>query len=52
MKTTAIMGVGSAQRLSKVDWGIVKELVFTWILTFPGCGIIGFIMAKLFIMIF
>ncbi|MGD9887102.1 MAG: anion permease [Bacilli bacterium] len=52
MKTTAIMGVGSAKRLSKVDWGIVKELVFTWILTFPGCGLIGFIMAKLFITIF
>ncbi|MGD9605450.1 MAG: anion permease [Bacilli bacterium] len=52
MKTTAIMGVGSAKRLSKVDWGIVKELVLTWILTFPGCGLIGFIMAKLFITIF
>jgi PiT family inorganic phosphate transporter len=52
MKTTAIMGVGSAKRLSKVDWGIVKELVLTWILTFPGCGLIGYIMAKLFITIF
>ena len=52
MKTTAIMGVGSAKRLSKVDWGIVKELVLTWILTFPGCGLIGYFMAKLFIMIF
>ncbi len=52
MKTTAIMGVGSARRLSLVDWGIVKELVLTWVLTFPGCGIIGFIMAKLFMLIF
>ncbi|HNZ50856.1 MAG TPA: inorganic phosphate transporter, partial [Bacilli bacterium] len=41
-----------AKRLSKVDWGIVKELVLTWILTFPGCGLIGYFMAKLFIMIF
>jgi PiT family inorganic phosphate transporter len=51
-KTTAIMGVGSAKRLSKVNWGVVKEMVLTWILTFPGCGLIGFIMAKLFMMIF
>ena len=51
-KTTAIMGVGSAKRLSSVDWGIVKEMVQTWVLTFPGCGLIGFLMAKLFMWIF
>jgi len=51
-KTTAIMGVGAAKRLTSVNWAIVKEMVMTWILTFPGCGIIGFLMAKLFINIF
>ena len=51
-KTTAIMGVGSAKRLSSVDWGIVKEMVKTWVLTFPGCGLIGYLMAKLFMWIF
>lgn len=51
-KTTAIMGVGSARRLSSVNWSLVKEMVMTWILTFPGCGIIGFLMAKLFMAIF
>ena len=47
-KTTAIMGVGAAKRLSSVNWSVVKNMVLTWVLTFPGCGIIGFIMAKLF----
>lgn len=51
-KTTAIMGVGAAKRLTSVNWGVVKEMILTWILTFPGCGIIGFLMAKLFIRIF
>lgn len=51
-KTTAIMGVGAAKRLSSVNWGIVKEMVYTWILTFPGCGLIGYLMAKLFVWIF
>jgi PiT family inorganic phosphate transporter len=51
-KTTAIMGVGAAKRLSSVNWGVVKEMVLTWVLTFPGCGIIGFIMAKLFMWFF
>lgn len=51
-KTTAIMGVGAAKRLSSVNWGIVREMVSAWILTFPGCGLIGFLMAKLFMRIF
>lgn len=51
-KTTAIMGVGAAKRLSSVNWGVVNEMVATWILTFPGCGLIGYLMAKLFMIIF
>ena len=51
-KTTSIMGVGAARRLSNVNWSIVKELVLTWIFTFPGCGILGYGMAKLFLMLF
>ena len=51
-KTTAIMGVGAARRMSNVNWKIVKELVLTWVFTFPGCGLLGFIMAKLFLHMF
>lgn len=51
-KTTAIMGVGAAKRLSSVNWGVVKSMVSAWILTFPGCGAIGFIMAWIFMKIF
>ena len=51
-KTTAIMGVGAARRLSSVNWGVVKEMGLTWALTFPGCGAIGFLMARLFMWLF
>jgi Phosphate/sulphate permeases len=51
-KTTSIMGVGAAKRLSSVNWGVVKEMGYAWILTFPGCGLIGFIMVKIFLAIF
>ena len=51
-KTTAIMGVGAVRRMSNVNWKIVKELVLTWVFTFPGCGLLGFIMAKLFLHMF
>ena len=51
-KTTAIMGVGAAKRVNSVNWSVAKEMVMTWILTFPGCGLIGFLMTKLFVLIF
>ena len=51
-KTTAIMGVGAARRMSNVNWGVVKELILTWVCTFPGCGLLGFAMAKLFLILF
>ena len=51
-KTTAIMGVGAVRRLSAVNLGVVKEMALTWILTFPGCGLVGFVTAKLFMWIF
>ena len=51
-KTTAIMGVGAAKRISSVNWSVAKEMVLTWVLTFPGCGIIGYAAAKLFMLVF
>ena len=51
-KTTAIMGVGAVKRLSAINFSVVKEMGLTWLLTFPGCGLIGFIMAQLFIWLF
>ena len=51
-KTTAIMGVGAAKRISSVNWGVVKDMVLAWILTFPGCGLIGYLMAQIFMRLF
>jgi PiT family inorganic phosphate transporter len=51
-KTTAIMGVGAAKRLKSVHWDVVKEMVLTWVLTFPGCGLIGYVLARIFMRIF
>jgi len=51
-KTTAIMGVGAAKRISAVNWNVVREMVAAWILTFPGCGLVGYVMAYIFMRIF
>lgn len=39
------MGVGAAKRLSAVRWGVVREVVLAWILTFPVCGAIAWLVA-------
>ncbi len=50
-KTSAIMGVGAVRRLSAINFSVVKEMLLTWVFTFPGCGLISFLTAKLFMMI-
>ena len=50
-KTTAIMGVGAARRIRSVDWSVVGEMVLTWVLTFPGCGLIGFVIYELMLVL-
>ncbi|MBQ9162615.1 MAG: inorganic phosphate transporter [Clostridia bacterium] len=52
VKTTSIMGVGAVKRISAINFGVVKEMVLTWVLTFPGCGLLAFLVTKLFLFIF
>lgn len=49
VKTTAIMGVGAEKRVSAINLKVVRDMVLAWVLTFPGCGVIGYGMAKLLI---
>lgn len=51
-KTTAIMGVGASKRLSNVNWSTVKSMIYAWVLTFPGCGLLGYLLAIVFMKIF
>jgi len=38
----AILGVGSTRRLSAVRWGIASRIVTAWVLTIPGCFVLGY----------
>lgn len=51
-KNSAVMGVGASKRLSNVNWKIARNMVLTWIFTFPGCGFLGYVFTKFFINIF
>ncbi len=45
--SSSIMGVGATKRLSAVRWGVAGNIVLAWILTFPICGAIGWLVASL-----
>ena len=48
-KTTAIMGVGAEKSMRNVKWGLAGRMVLTWVLTFPGCGLLAFAFTHLFL---
>ena len=48
--TSAIMGVGASKSIKRVNWSIAKSMLLAWVITFPACGLIGFVLAKLFMM--
>ena len=52
VKTTAIMGVGASKNIKNVNWKIVKNMFLAWIITFPACGVLGYLMTLGFLKIF
>ena len=43
----AILGVGATRRLSAVRWGIAGRIVTSWVLTIPGCFVLGYVTATI-----
>lgn len=51
-KTTAVMGTGCAVNSKKLNTAVIKDIGLTWLLTFPGCAILGYLMTHIFLRIF
>jgi PiT family inorganic phosphate transporter len=49
---TSIMGVGTVKGFSAVRWGVVRQIVLAWILTFPICGAIAWGIATIAVRLF
>lgn len=52
MKATSIMGVGAARGRRSINFKVVGDMALAWALTFPACGVIGYVMTKIFTAIF
>jgi PiT family inorganic phosphate transporter len=50
--STAIIGVGCVRGFGAVRWGVTLKIVSAWILTFPMCGLVSYLIVKLARLIF
>ena len=39
--SSAIIGVGSAERASKVRWSVAEEIMMSWLITIPASGLLA-----------
>jgi PiT family inorganic phosphate transporter len=48
---SAIMGVGSAERLSKVRWGVARSIFTAWVITIPVTALMAALLCKLSVLL-
>lgn len=46
-KTSAVLGVGAYNGVKSVNWSVAFEMLTAWILTFPGCAILSYIITSI-----
>jgi PiT family inorganic phosphate transporter len=46
--SSSIIGVGSAERVSKVRWGVARNIVMAWVLTIPATAVFSALVYGLF----
>lgn len=49
--STSIMGVGAVRRARAVRWGVTRELLIAWLVTFPICAAISWMAVKTIMML-
>ena len=50
--TGSIMGIGATRGYSAVKWGVVREIVATWIITIPASATVAFCFYHLLMIVF
>ena len=46
--SSSIMGVGATRRLSAVRWGVTKSIVMAWLVTYPVCFVLAWVISSFF----
>jgi inorganic phosphate transporter, PiT family len=43
--TSSVMGVGATRRLSAVRWGLTREIMLAWLVTYPVCFFLALLLS-------
>jgi len=43
----AVIGAGATKRLSAVRWGVARNILAAWVVTFPICAGLGWVLEKI-----
>lgn len=49
VKTAAILGAGRAAS-GEANYRVIWRILLTWLFTFPGCGLLGFFLTRIFLL--
>ena len=47
IKGSSMMGAGAARGINKVNWNVAKEMILAWVLTFPICMALGYLLSAI-----
>ncbi len=51
-KTSAVLGVGASKSIKSVNWSVAAEMAAAWIMTFPGCALLSYIITNIYMIVF
>ncbi len=43
---SSIMGVGATRRFSAVRWGVTRNIAMAWLVTYPVCLVLGYVLSR------
>ncbi len=51
VKTMSVVGVGFSEKKRNINKNLIIEILLTWLFTFPGCGLLGFLTMRILLTI-
>lgn len=50
-KTSAVIGVGVVESIESLNWKVAGDMIAAWVITFPVCGILSWLITRVSMMI-
>jgi len=51
-KISSMMGVGASRNIKRINWITVRSMIVSWIITFPGCIMLAYVVTTILLKIY